>query len=71
MISALSAPKVTGTPVVTGKLRVVLGCDTEMSRSPTKVWLNGYQMAMVFVPFRVAEIVFGERRKKNTDKLIE
>jgi len=50
--------------VVTGKLRVVLGCDTEMSRSPTKIWLNGDQMAMTLVPFRVAEIAFGERRKK-------
>ena len=50
--------------MVTGKLRVVLGCDTEMSRSPTKIWLNGDQMAMTLVPFRVAEIAFGERRKK-------
>ena len=57
--------------MVTGKLRVVLGCDTEMSRSPTKIWLNGDQMAMTLVPFRVAEIAFGERRKKNGDKLIE
>ena len=57
--------------MVTGKLRVVLGCDTEMSRSPTKIFPNGYQMAMTLVPFRVAEIAFGERRKKNGDKLIE
>jgi hypothetical protein len=59
--------------VVTGKLRVVLGCDTGMSVSPTKICPNGTHLptGLPALPLRVARIAFGERIRKNVDKLIE